>query len=148
MKSVSKKERIALRVAQELRDGFYVNLGIGIPTLVANYVPDGMHVVFHTENGLLGMGPYPVEAAIDAGATTINVPDTVGYATPGEVFERFKMLRDRVPNIDKAVLSTHCHNDLGLATSNTLAGVQNGARQIEVTKAIAEVKKSLTSGTV
>ena len=54
-----------------------------------------------------------VEAAIDAGATTINIPDTVGYVSPGEVYDRFKMLRDRVPNIDRAVLSTHCHDDLG-----------------------------------
>ncbi|NNE00863.1 MAG: 2-isopropylmalate synthase [Pirellulaceae bacterium] len=74
-----------------------------------------------------------VEAAIDAGATTINVPDTVGYATPAEVFERFKMLRDRVPNMDKAVLSTHCHDDLGMAVSNSLAAVAAGAGQIECT---------------
>ncbi len=74
-----------------------------------------------------------VEAAIDAGATTINVPDTVGYATPEEVFNRFKMLRDRVPNIDKAVLSTHCHDDLGMAVANSLAAVAAGASQIECT---------------
>ncbi len=74
-----------------------------------------------------------VEAAIDAGATTINVPDTVGYTTPGEIFERFKMLRDRVPNIDKAVLSTHCHNDLGMAVANSMAAVAAGAGQIECT---------------
>ena len=64
-----------------------------------------------------------VEAAIDAGATTVNIPDTVGYATPDEIYTRFKMLRDRVPNIDKAVLSTHCHDDLGLAVANSLAAV-------------------------
>ncbi len=74
-----------------------------------------------------------VEAAIDAGATTINVPDTVGYATPGEVFDRFKMLRDRVPNMDKAVLSTHCHDDLGMAVANPMAAVAAGAGQIECT---------------
>ncbi len=74
-----------------------------------------------------------VEAAIDAGATTINVPDTVGYATPGEVFDRFKMLCDRVPNMDKAVLSTHCHNDLGMAVANSMAAVAGGAGQIECT---------------
>ena len=74
-----------------------------------------------------------VEAAIDAGATTINIPDTVGYATPAEIYERFDMLRRRVPNIDRAVLSTHCHNDLGLAVANSLAAVAAGAGQIECT---------------
>jgi 2-isopropylmalate synthase len=74
-----------------------------------------------------------VEAAIDAGATTINIPDTVGYAVPEEFGALIKMLMNRVPNIDKAVISTHCHNDLGLAVANSLAGVANGARQIECT---------------
>ncbi len=74
-----------------------------------------------------------VEAAIDAGATTVNIPDTVGYATPKEIFERFKMLRERVPNIDKAVISTHCHDDLGMAVANSLAAVAAGAGQIECT---------------
>ena len=74
-----------------------------------------------------------VETAIKAGATTINIPDTVGYTMPQEYFETVTMLRDRVPNIDNAVISTHCHNDLGLAVANSLAGVQAGARQIECT---------------
>ncbi|TWU57284.1 2-isopropylmalate synthase [Rubripirellula reticaptiva] len=74
-----------------------------------------------------------VEAAIDAGATTINVPDTVGYATPSEIFDRFTMLRNRVPNMDKAVLSTHCHDDLGMAVANSMAAVAAGAGQIECT---------------
>ena len=74
-----------------------------------------------------------VEAAIDAGATTINIPDTVGYATPGEVYDRIRMLIDRVPNMDKAIISTHCHDDLGLAVANSLAGVAAGAGQIECT---------------
>lgn len=74
-----------------------------------------------------------VEAVIDAGATTVNIPDTVGYATPQEVYERIKMLRERVPNIDKAVISTHCHDDLGMATANSLAAVAAGAGQVECT---------------
>jgi 2-isopropylmalate synthase len=74
-----------------------------------------------------------VEIAIKAGATTINIPDTVGYAVPEEYGAKFKMLLERVPNMDKAVLSVHCHNDLGLAVANSLAGVQNGARQVECT---------------
>ncbi len=74
-----------------------------------------------------------VEAAIDAGATTVNIPDTVGYATPNEIYDRFKMLRNRVPNIDKAVISTHCHDDLGMAVANSLAAVAAGAGQIECT---------------
>jgi len=74
-----------------------------------------------------------VEAAIKAGATTINIPDTVGYSVPEEFFALIKMLFDRVPNADQAVFSTHCHNDLGLAVANSLAGVSAGARQIECT---------------
>src|SRR5690606_5718853 len=74
-----------------------------------------------------------VEAAIKAGATTINIPDTVGYTVPEEYIALIRMLRERVPNADKAVFSTHCHNDLGLAVANSLFGVEGGARQIECT---------------
>ncbi len=74
-----------------------------------------------------------IEAAIKAGATTINIPDTVGYTVPEEYFALIEMLRARVPNADKARFSTHCHNDLGLAVANSLAGVKAGARQIECT---------------
>jgi len=74
-----------------------------------------------------------VEAAINAGATTINIPDTVGYALPDEFGALIAMLVERVPNSDKAIYSTHCHNDLGLAVANSLSGVANGARQIECT---------------
>jgi len=74
-----------------------------------------------------------VEAAIKAGARTINIPDTVGYTTPQEYADIFRMLVNRVPNIDQAVLSTHCHNDLGLAVANSLAGIIGGARQVECT---------------
>ncbi len=74
-----------------------------------------------------------VEAAIKAGATTINIPDTVGYTVPEEYERIFRTVRERVPNSDKAVFSVHCHNDLGLAVANTLAGLSGGARQIECT---------------
>ncbi|HAK93533.1 MAG TPA: 2-isopropylmalate synthase [Planctomycetes bacterium] len=74
-----------------------------------------------------------VEAAIEAGAGTINIPDTVGYAMPDEFGERIRMLLARVPAFDRAVLSVHCHNDLGLAVANSLAAVRAGARQVECT---------------
>ncbi len=74
-----------------------------------------------------------VELAISEGATTINIPDTVGYCIPEEFGNIFKVLRERVPNIGKARLSSHCHNDLGLAVANSLAAVMNGARQVECT---------------
>jgi 2-isopropylmalate synthase len=74
-----------------------------------------------------------VEAVIKAGATTVNIPDTTGYCLPQQYGEKMALLINRVPNIDKARLSCHCHNDLGLATANSIAGVMNGARQIECT---------------
>jgi 2-isopropylmalate synthase len=74
-----------------------------------------------------------VEAAIKAGATTINIPDTVGYTVPDEYFALFKAVRERVPDSDKAVFSVHCHDDLGMSVANSLAGVHAGARQIECT---------------
>lgn len=74
-----------------------------------------------------------VEAVIAAGATTINVPDTTGYTFPSEYQDLIKGIIENVPNSDKAVFSCHCHNDLGMATANTLAGVMGGARQVEVT---------------
>ncbi|MBU4098585.1 2-isopropylmalate synthase [Patescibacteria group bacterium] len=74
-----------------------------------------------------------IEAAIKAGATTVNIPDTTGYCLPSEFGEKIKYLFEHVKNIDRAIVSVHCHNDLGMATANTIAAVQNGARQIEVT---------------
>ncbi len=74
-----------------------------------------------------------VECAIDAGATTVNIPDTVGYATPQHFFTVIRHLKERVSNIDRAVISTHCHNDLGLAVANSLSAVEAGARQVECT---------------
>src|SRR5690349_3393510 len=74
-----------------------------------------------------------VDAAIKAGATTINLPDTVGYATPDEYRDMFRQVRERVANSDKAIFSVHCHDDLGLAVANSLAGIAGGARQVECT---------------
>ena len=74
-----------------------------------------------------------VEAVIKAGATTVNIPDTTGYCLPYQYGEKIAYLINNVPNIDKAVISCHCHNDLGLATANSIAGIINGARQIECT---------------
>ena len=74
-----------------------------------------------------------VEAVIKAGATVVNIPDTTGYCLPDEYGAKIKYLMDHVDGVDKAIISTHCHNDLGMATANTLQGVLNGARQVEVT---------------
>jgi 2-isopropylmalate synthase len=74
-----------------------------------------------------------IEAVIAAGASTVNIPDTTGYCLPYQYGEKIRYLAEHVPNIDKAVISCHCHNDLGLATANSIAGVINGARQVECT---------------
>lgn len=94
------------------------------------------NVEFSAEDGSRSDRDYlckVFEAAIEAGATTINLPDTVGYALPHEFGELIRYVRQHTPNIHKAILSVHCHNDLGLASANTLAGLQAGARQAEVT---------------
>ena len=98
-----------------------------------NFVDD---VEFYAEDAGRTENEYlarVIEAVIKAGATTVNIPDTTGYCLPHQYGEKIAYLVNNVPNIDKAVISCHCHNDLGLATANSIAGIINGARQIECT---------------
>jgi 3-oxoacid CoA-transferase subunit B len=112
-KDVEKRERIVRRIALELRDGFYVNLGIGLPTLVANCVPPGMDVVLQSENGMLGIGPYPIEGSedpdlINAGKETISeLPGTSYFSSS----DSFAMIRGG--HIDLSVLGAMEVDELG-----------------------------------
>lgn len=123
-----------IHVHDKLRKSFDDVLAMAVKAvrLARNYTDD---VEFSCEDA--GRTPIDhlcrmVEAAIDAGATTVNIPDTVGYTLPQEFGGIIKTLFDRVPNIDRAVISVHCHNDLGMATANTMTALQMGARQAEV----------------
>jgi 2-isopropylmalate synthase len=93
-------------------------------------------VEFSTEDGTRSELDFLIQmitVAVQAGATTINIPDTVGYTTPSEYKQLFETVRTRVPDSDRVIFSTHCHNDLGLAVANSLAGIEGGARQVECT---------------
>ncbi len=107
--------------------------GVAAVKYAKKYVED---VEFYAEDAGRTDNEYlarVVEAVIKAGATVVNIPDTTGYCLPSEYGEKIKYLMEHVDGIDRAIISTHCHNDLGMATANTLSGVLNGARQVEVT---------------
>ena len=110
-----------------------IERGVAAVKYAKKYVED---VEFYCEDAGRTENEYlarVVEAVIKAGATVVNIPDTTGYCLPQEYFEKIKYLKEHVDGIDRVIISTHCHNDLGMATANTLSGVLGGARQVEVT---------------
>jgi len=110
-----------------------IERAIGAVKYAKSFVED---VEFYAEDAGRTENEYlakVIEAAIAAGATVVNIPDTTGYCLPAEYGEKIKFLKENVKNIHKVIIATHCHNDLGLATANSIAGIQNGARQIECT---------------
>jgi len=110
-----------------------LQMAVDAVKLARSYVGD---VEFYAEDAGRADPAYlflMLEAAIDAGATVVNIPDTTGYAVPEQFGALIRSIREKVPNIGRAVISVHCHDDLGLAVANALAGVVNGARQVEGT---------------
>jgi 2-isopropylmalate synthase len=110
-----------------------IEQGVDAVKFARNFVDD---VEFYAEDA--GRADLPflaklIESVIKAGATVVNLPDTTGYLLPHEMYERINYVMNNVPNVDKAIISMHNHNDLGMATANTIAGIRAGARQVEVT---------------
>ena len=124
---IHRKEKLQMTRAQ------VIQRAVEGVTLARSFVED---VEFSAEDGIRTERDYLAEvltAVIEAGATTVNIPDTVGYATPQEIRDLFAWLRDTVPGMERVTMSTHCHDDLGLAVANSLGAVEGGARQIECT---------------
>jgi 2-isopropylmalate synthase len=110
-----------------------IERGVAAVKLARNFVDDVEFFAEDAGRADIGFLARLIEAVIAAGATVVNIPDTTGYCLPHQYGEKIAYLKNNVPNIDKAIISCHCHNDLGLATANSIAGVIAGARQIECT---------------